>query len=102
VPEHPKNPTVESAGDDGETFGRAVGKRTAQEMTRAGLSPDQLKDVGSEGVAIIIARANSLARAGLDRLIVAAWAESAAEAFNAELESAATLLRAATPPGTLH
>ena len=100
--EHPEYPTVESAREDGETFGRAVGKRTAQEMTRVGLSSDQLKAVGSEGIGTIIARANSLASAGLDRVIVAAWTESAAEAFNAELNSAASLLRAATPPGAKH
>jgi hypothetical protein len=102
VPRHTKYPIGESAREDGETFGRAVGKRTAQEMTRVGLSSDQLKAVGSEGVANIITHANSLASAGLDRVTVAAWTEAAAEAFNAELESAASLLRAATPPGAKH
>jgi hypothetical protein len=102
VPGHPQYPTVESARDDGETFGRAVGKITAREMTRTGLSPDQLKSVGSEGIGTIIARANSLARAGLNRVIVAAWTEGAAEAFNAELDSAASLLRADTPSGEKH
>jgi hypothetical protein len=102
VPEHPEYPSVESAREDGETFGRAVGRRTAQDMTRAALSSDQLKGVGSAGIATIIARSNSLASAGLDRVIVAAWTESAAEAFNAELASAASLLRAATPHSAKH
>src|SRR3954469_3913717 len=77
VPRHTKYPIGESAREDGETFGRAVGKRTAQEMTRVGLSSDQLKAVGSEGVANIITHANSLASAGLDRVTVAAWTEAA-------------------------
>jgi hypothetical protein len=102
VPDDPETPTVESARHDGEIFGRAVGKRTAQEMTRAGLSSNQLQLAGSEGVEVIIARANSLASAGLDRTIVAAWTEGAAEAFNSELSSAASLLRASTPPGLTH
>src|SRR4051794_39655812 len=96
------SPTPEIARKDGEDFGRAVGKRTAQEIIRPGLSSEQLERAGSEGVTTIIARANSLASAGLDPILVSAWTEGAAEGFNSELDAAASLLRAATPPGAKH
>ena len=98
----PEYLTAETARKDGEDFGRAVGKRTAQEIIRAGLSSEQLERAGSEGVTTIIGRANSLASAGLDPVMVSAWTEGAAEGFNSELDSAASLLQAAAPPGAKH
>jgi hypothetical protein len=100
--EHSEYPTAEIARNDGEGFGRAIGKRTAQEIIRARLSSEELERAGSDGVTTIIARANSLATAGLDEVIVSAWTEGAAEGFNSELDAAALLLRAATPPGAKH
>jgi hypothetical protein len=102
VTERPEYPTSEIAREDGEAFGRAAGKRTTQEIIGAGLSSQHLERAGSEGVTTIIARANALASAGLDPVIVSAWSEGAAEGFNSELDSAASLLRAATPPGAKH
>ena len=92
----------EEARESGRAFGKAVGQRTIEHMTRAGLTPDQLPVIGAEGVAAIIARADTLASSGLGRDIVAAWAEGAADAFHSELESAAWLLTADALPGAKH
>jgi hypothetical protein len=95
-------PSAENARKDGESFGRAVGKRAAQNITRPGLSSKQLERAGLDGVASIIARAKSLASAGLDPVMVSAWTEGVAGGFNSELDSAASLLRAASRPGAKH
>jgi hypothetical protein len=100
--ELPQTSDLDDARESGRAFGRAIGQRTAEYMTRAGLTPDQLPVIGAEGVATIIARADTLASAGLDREFVAAWAEGAADAFHSELDAAASLLTAVLPPGVKH
>jgi hypothetical protein len=92
----------EEARESGRAFGKEIGQRTVEDMTRAGLTPDQLPMIGAEGIAAIIARADTLASSGLGREIVAAWAERAADAFHSELESAAWLLTADLQPGAKH
>ena len=92
----------EQARESGRAFGKAIGQRTIEHMTRAGITLDQLPVIGAEGVAAIIARADALASSGLGRDIVAAWEEGAADAFHSELESAAWLLTADLQPGAKH
>jgi hypothetical protein len=100
--ELPPDPDLDEARASGSAFGKAIGRRTAEDMTRAGAIPDQLPAIGAEGVAAIIARADTLASAGLDREIVAAWMEGAADAFHSELDAAASLLKAVLPAGAKH
>jgi hypothetical protein len=100
--ELPEPTDPEDARESGRAFGKAVGHRTVEHMTRAGAAADQLPSIGAEGVAAIMARANALASAGLNREIVAAWMEEAADAFHSELESAASLLTADLEPGAKH
>ena len=77
---------------EGEAFGRSVAKRIALQMTRATLSDSELRAIGSEGVSLVLAKAQSLADAGLDQTTLDEWTNAAAEAFNRELERAASLL----------
>ena len=63
-------------------------------MTQANLPLAELTTIGSDGVSAILAKANALADARLDREIVSAWTDAAADAFNLELERAAALLNA--------
>jgi hypothetical protein len=70
--ELPQTPDLDEARASGSAFGKVIGQRTAEHMTRAGATPDQLPLIGAEGAAVIIARADTLASAGLDREIVAA------------------------------
>jgi hypothetical protein len=100
--ERPETTDPEEARESGRAFGKAIGQRTIEQMTRAGLTPDQLPEIGAQGVADIIGRADTLASAGLGREIVAAWAEGAADAFHSELEGAALLLTADLQPGAKH
>ena len=100
--ESPETTDPEEARESGRAFGKEIGQRTIEHMTRAGLMPDQLPVIGAEGVGDIIARAGTLASAGLAREIVEAWAEAAADAFHSELATAALLLTADLHPGAKH
>jgi hypothetical protein len=83
--------TVETARADGAEFGQAAARQAAAAMTRPGLTQAQVKALGAETAGAVLAKADSLAAAGLDRALVEAWTEAAAEAFNAELSRAASL-----------
>ena len=90
---------VDAARQDGEAFGRLAAVQASAAMTRANLSDAEVKALGADAVGTVLARANTLADAGLSRDLVEEWTEAAAEAFNIELERAASLLAA---PGTKH
>jgi hypothetical protein len=68
-------------------------------MTQADLGGADVTAIGAEGAGTVLAKATALADAGLDRDLVEAWTEAAADAFNAELSRAASLLSAC---GTRH
>lgn len=91
-----------TARRDGQAFGRETGRRTAEEMTRAGLTRADLRTIGQAGVSIILTRADALAESGIDPARVAIWTDAAADAFHAELDRAAALLSAADPSGRRH
>jgi hypothetical protein len=82
---------LDGARADGAAFGHAVGQQTASDMAQAIGDPVVL---GQEGVGLVLARANALADAGLDRDLVEEWTEAAAASFNEELSRAAALLQA--------
>jgi hypothetical protein len=90
---------LEAARAEGAEFGRAAAREAASAMTRPALTQGQVKALGSESAGSVVTKADSLAAAGLDRALVEAWTEAAAEAFNAELTRAASLLSAS---GTKH
>ena len=96
----PEDP--ERVREDGEVFGRAVGLRTATEMTKSDPGQTELASIGSEGVSAILAKANALADGGLKPDLVTAWIDAAAEAFYVELARAATLLSAPEVSGSKH
>jgi hypothetical protein len=85
---------VEEARQDGEAFGQAVGRRTAAAMTQADLGGADVTAIGAEGAGTVLAKATALADAGLERDLVEAWTEAAADAFKLELDRAASLLAA--------
>jgi hypothetical protein len=91
--------TIETARAEGAEFGQAAARQAASAMTRPGLTQAEVKALGAETAGAVLAKADSLAAAGLDRALVEAWTEAAAEAFNAELSRAASLLSAS---GTRH
>jgi hypothetical protein len=86
---------LDAARQDGEAFGRSVGKATAAEMTLVSLDPEQVSVVGVQGVDRVMARAEWLANGTADRVLVEAWTEAAAKAFNQEVDRAIALLTAA-------
>jgi hypothetical protein len=90
---------IDGARQDGEAFGQAVGRRTAAAMTQADLGGADMTGIGAEGAGTVLAKAASLADAGLDRDLVEAWIDAAADAFRLELDRAASLLAA---PGSKH
>ena len=99
------NPTLqdpESAREHGETVGREIGQRTAFAMLRTDLAGADLGRIGAEAVASIMAQADAMADAGAERSLVSAWTEGAADAFHAEMERAATLLKAREASASLH
>lgn len=85
---------IDDAREQGEAFGSEVGRQAAGDMMQTGLADNEIKLIGAEAISSVIGRADALANAGLDREIVSAWVEAAAEAFNRELDQAVSLLRA--------
>ena len=90
---------LEMACQDGEAFGRGAARRASAAMTRADLTDADANAIGAEAVSTVLARADALADQGLAKHLVEAWTDAAAEAFNVELQRAASLLAA---PGTKH
>ena len=101
-PAFPLPPDEDQARDDGRVFGRAAGLRASSRMMAAEQDSGQLQAVGAAEVEAILARADAMASAGVDREIVAAWTDEAADAFNAELDRAASLLRAREASSSKH
>ncbi len=85
---------AEEARQDGETFGQAVGRRIAAAMTQANPGGADVSAIGAEGAEAVLAKATALADAGLERDLVEAWTDAAADAFRIELDRAASLLAA--------
>jgi hypothetical protein len=92
----PEFADLDAARKDGAAFGLMVGKATLAEMSRVALEPDQVCRVGTEGIDVIMARAERIADLVPDWAIIEVWMEAAAGNFNKEVDSAALLL-ASTP-----
>lgn len=83
----------DEASAEGAAFGREIGQQTASKMLKVDAS-DALTMIGAEAIVTILAKADAFAEAGLDRAVVTAWTDAAADAFHAEMNGAATLLQA--------
>lgn len=101
-PAFPLPQDIDQARHEGRLLGREAGLRASARMMEAEPDRDQLQAAGAEEVESILARADAMADAGVDREIVAAWTEEAANAFNAELDRAASLLRAREASSSKH
>jgi hypothetical protein len=68
-------------------------------MIQADLDGADVSAIGADGAATVLAKAAALADAGMERDMVEAWTDAAADAFRLELDRAASLLSA---PGSRH